>query len=161
VSLAELTKAFAIFPNGGKAIRLHHIVSIKDRNGKEYNAPPADANWPEEPEKPVEVPVPAPVVATEEGVEAEPQPEGPPVNPFLANLNQFQVYDKRLAYIMTNLLNGVTLYGTAGAAGRLNPNLGGKTGTTNNFVDALFVGFSSDVVVGAWAGFDDNRPLGY
>lgn len=161
VSLAELTKAFAIFPNGGKAIRLHHIVSIKDRNGKEYNAPPADANWPEEPEKPVEVPVPSPVVATEEGVEAEPQPEGPPVNPFLENLNQFQVYDKRLAYIMTNLLNGVTLYGTAGAAGRLNPNLGGKTGTTNNFVDALFVGFSNDIVVGTWAGFDDNRPLGY
>lgn len=160
VSLAELAKAYAIFPNGGKAIRLHHIVSIKDRNGKEYVAPPADPNWPEVPEKVETPPTPA-VMATEEGGESEPLPVLPPVNPFLENLNQFQVYDKRLAYIMTNLLNGVTLHGTAGAAGRLNPHLGGKTGTTNNFVDSLFVGFSSDVVVGAWAGFDDNRPLGY
>lgn len=160
VSLAELTKAFAIFPNGGKAIRLHHIVSIKDRSGKEYVAPPADPNWPEVPEK-VETP-PAPTTAeTSEEADGEVKAEQPSVNPFLENLNQFQVYDKRLAYLMTNLLNGVTLYGTASAAGKLSPNLGGKTGTTNNFVDALFVGFSNDVVVGSWAGFDDNRPLGY
>jgi penicillin-binding protein 1A len=62
---------------------------------------------------------------------------------------------------MTNLLKGVTNYGTAKAASSLNLNLGGKTGTTNNYVDALFVGFSSNLVVGAWAGFDDNRSLGY
>ena len=63
---------------------------------------------------------------------------------------------------MTNLLRGVTLYGTAASAGKaLGVNIGGKTGTTNNYVDALFVGFTSNLVVGAWAGFDDNRPLGY
>lgn len=45
ISLAELTKGFAIFPNGGKAVRLRHIISIKDRNGKAYPIPAADADW--------------------------------------------------------------------------------------------------------------------
>ncbi len=62
---------------------------------------------------------------------------------------------------MTNILRGVTIYGTAAIAGKLSSNIGGKTGTTNNYVDALFVGFSEKLVVGAWAGFDDNRSLGY
>lgn len=152
VSLVELTKAYAIFPNGGRAVRLHHITSIRDRNGKSYNIPAADPAWPNLPE-----------------VEAAPKEETQVVevekntgNPFLSNLNPTQVLDPRVAYIMTNLLRGVALYGTGAAAGRaLGPNIGGKTGTTNNYVDAVFVGFSSNIVVGAWSGFDDNRSLGY
>ncbi len=153
LSLAELTKAYAIFPNGGRAVRLHHITSIKDRNGKSYAVPTADANWP--------------VQEVEAAPKEDVVTEGAtPVrsigNPFLTNLTPTQVLDPRLAYIMTNLLRGVTLYGTAAAAGSaLGGNIGGKTGTTNNYVDALFVGFSSNLVVGAWAGFDDNKPLGY
>lgn len=144
ISLAELTKGYAIFPNGGKAVRLHHITSIKDRTGKSYPVPAADSDWPKEKEK-------------VEQTEVEPTN----VNPFQAALSGAQVYDPRLAYVMANILKGVTLYGTAAAAGRLSTNIGGKTGTTNNYVDALFVGFSSNVVVGTWVGFDDNRPLGY
>lgn len=151
ISLAELTKGFAVFPNGGKAIRLVNITSIKDRTGKSYPVPVADTNWKSD-EKKVAEPTPA---------AAEGAVSPPAGNPFLADLNQTQVYDKRLAYLMTNLLRGVTLYGTAASAGRLSSNVGGKTGTTNNFVDALFVGFTSNLVVGTWAGFDDNRPLGY
>nr|MBA2403299.1 hypothetical protein [Bdellovibrionales bacterium] len=95
----------------------------------------------------------------EVAVEGEVKSSG---NPFISNLNPTQVLDPRAAYLMTNLLRGVTLYGTAAAAGRtLGGNIGGKTGTTNNYVDALFVGFSANVVVGAWVGFDDNRSLGY
>lgn len=150
ISLAELAKGYAVFPNGGKAIRLHHITSIKDRTGKSYPIPTADPNWPETPEK-----APTPVETSETAAAV---PQG---NPFQANLSSVQVYDPRLAYVMTNILRGVTLYGTAAAAGRLTTNIGGKTGTTNNYVDALFVGFSSNLVVGTWAGFDDNRPLGY
>lgn len=150
ISLAELTKGYAVFPNGGRAIRLVHITSIKDRNGKTYPPPAADQPWKVEPPKP-EVP---------EGTPPEVAP--PTGNPFLANLGGTQVYDPKLAYIMTNLLRGVTIYGTAGAAAvRLGTNIGGKTGTTNNYVDALFVGFTNNIVAGAWAGFDDNRPLGY
>ena len=152
ISLAELTKGYAVFPNGGKAIRLHHITSIKDRNGKSYPIPPADANWPQEPAKPEPAPV---VEGTDEMTNV---PQG---NPFQQNLSSIQVYDPRLAYVMTNILRGVTLYGTAASAGKLSTNIGGKTGTTNNYIDALFVGFSANLVVGTWAGFDDNRPLGY
>lgn len=153
ISLIELTKAYAIFPSGGRAVRLHHITSIRDRNGKSYTIPAADSAWPTQPE-----------------VEAAPKDETVVVggevkaagNPFLSNLNPTQVLDPRVAFIMTNLLRGVTLYGTAATAGRaLGGNIGGKTGTTNNYVDALFVGFSANLVVGAWAGFDDNRSLGY
>lgn len=160
VSLAELTKGFAIFPNGGKAIRLKHITSIKDRYGNSHTIPEADAAWPEPTEKTSVTPEPIPVVAeaTEDGV-VEPEKF---VNPFLTNLNRTQVLDPRVAFIMTNLLRGVALYGTASGAGKaLGGNVGGKTGTTNNYVDALFVGFSSNAVVGSWAGFDDNRSLGF
>jgi penicillin-binding protein 1A len=149
ISLAELTKGYAVFPNGGRAIRLVHITSIKDRTGKSYPPPAADLPWKAEASKPESTNAPA----------VEGQPAG---NPFLANLGSGQVYDPRLAYVMTNLLRGVTIYGTAGAAAaRLGTNIGGKTGTTNNYVDALFVGFTHNIVAGAWAGFDDNRPLGY
>lgn len=150
ISLAELTKGYAIFPNGGKAIRLRHIVSIKDRNGKTYPIPAADADW-------AEADLPTPLTTELE----EPDSKAGLGNPFQQNLGGRQVYDPRLAAIMTNLLNGVTLYGTATSAAKLSPRLGGKTGTTNNYVDALFVGFSSQIVVGTWAGFDDNRSLGY
>jgi penicillin-binding protein 1A len=146
ISLTELTKGYAIFPNGGKAVRLKHITSIIDRNGKKYSIPSGDMDWKTESETQVTEQTPIPTVVS---------------NPFLTNLNASQVYDPRLAFVMTNLLRGVTLYGTAAAAGRLSSNIGGKTGTTNNFVDALFVGFSSNLVVGTWIGFDDNRPLGY
>lgn len=148
ISLAELTKAYAVFPNGGKAIRLQHVISIKDRTGKTYTVPSVDPAWKTEPKSP------QPEVV--EGVAPDENS-----NPFLASLSGAQVYDERLAYVMTNLLRGVTLYGTAAAAGKLSTNIGGKTGTTSNYVDALFVGFSENLVVGAWAGFDDNRPLGY
>jgi penicillin-binding protein 1A len=150
ISLVELVKAYAIFPNAGRAIRVKHITSIEDRTGKSYPVPAADAAWKVAPEP--------------EKKEAVLEDEvSPPANPFLSSLsaNAGQVYDKRLAYLMTNILKGVTVYGTAGAASKLGANIGGKTGTTNNYVDALFVGFSNNLVVGTWAGFDDNRPLGY
>lgn len=159
ISLAELTKAYAVFPNGGRAVRLHHIVSIKDRTGKTYPIPSADPAWPETQDEPVVVAEALPVVSPEGSeVPVAPKPAG---NPFLSGLNPNQVYDHKLAYLMTNLLKGVATYGTGAQAGKLSPNLGGKTGTTNNYVDALFVGFSENLVVGAWAGFDDNRPMGY
>lgn len=150
ISLAELAKGYAVFPNGGKAVRLHHISSIRDRTGKAYPVPTADQDWPQTETKPVEE---TPVESVDEVVKMG--------NPFHESLNQTQVYDPRLAYLMTNLLRGVTQYGTAASASRVSTNIGGKTGTTNNYVDALFVGFSENIVVGTWAGFDDNRPLGF
>jgi penicillin-binding protein 1A len=64
------------------------------------------------------------------------------------------------AFIMTNLLHGVVLHGTAAKAAALEWPLAGKTGTTNDFGDAWFTGFDPNITVGVWVGFDDKKPLG-
>ena len=64
------------------------------------------------------------------------------------------------AYIITNLLEGVVQHGTAAAARSLNWPLGGKTGTTDDYTDAWFIGFDPDITVGVWVGFDQKRPIG-
>ncbi len=58
------------------------------------------------------------------------------------------------------LLQAVTRFGTGAAAASLNHPLGGKTGTTNDYTDAWFVGFSPSVTCGTWIGFDDRKSLG-
>ncbi len=63
------------------------------------------------------------------------------------------------AYLITNLLRGVVSYGTGYYAKRLGRPLGGKTGTTQDQRDLLFIGFSPDLVCGVWMGYDDFRPL--
>jgi penicillin-binding protein 1A len=64
------------------------------------------------------------------------------------------------AYVMTNLLRGVVQRGTAAKAAALNWPIGGKTGTTDDYTDAWFVGFDPDITVGVWTGFDQKRTMG-
>lgn len=64
------------------------------------------------------------------------------------------------AGILVDMLQGVVQEGTGKRARRLNMPVGGKTGTTNDFKDALFVGFSPAVACGVWVGMDDASPLG-
>jgi penicillin-binding protein 1A len=65
------------------------------------------------------------------------------------------------ARTMTGLLEGVILHGTAASAGaKLKHALGGKTGTTNDFTDAWFIGFSPTITCGVWVGFDQKISLG-
>ena len=73
-----------------------------------------------------------------------------------------EVISPQTAYLMTNLLEGVVQRGTAAAASVLlnDSPLGGKTGTTDNFSDAWFIGFSPSLCVGVWVGKDDNTTLG-
>ena len=70
------------------------------------------------------------------------------------------VVSARTARIMTSLLREVVLHGTAYTASKLNHPLGGKTGTTNDFTDAWFVGFSPSITCGVWVGFDEKKTLG-
>ncbi len=149
ISLTELVKSYAIFANGGKRLSLQAIVSVKDRHGKKYNF---DAEVKSEIVAP-----PVTAVTEEPPAEVNPLQE----NPWRQNLTDKQVYDPRLAFVMTRILEGVVQYGTAAAAKSVAPNLAGKTGTTNNYVDALFVGYSGSVVAGSWIGFDGNSTLGY
>ena len=71
-----------------------------------------------------------------------------------------EVISVETARTMMVLLKAVTTYGTGAAAAALNHPLGGKTGTTNDFTDAWFIGFSPSVTCGTWIGFDDRQTLG-
>jgi len=64
------------------------------------------------------------------------------------------------ARVMVELLQGAVQHGTGYAARQLNHPLAGKTGTTNDFTDAWFVGFSPSVTCGVWVGYDEKKTLG-
>jgi len=64
------------------------------------------------------------------------------------------------AFVMTNLLRGVVQRGTAAKASALNWPLAGKTGTTDDYTDAWFIGFDPDITVGVWLGLDLKKPIG-
>jgi len=66
----------------------------------------------------------------------------------------------RTARIMTSMLREVVLHGTGIAAASLKLPLAGKTGTTNDFTDAWFVGFSPSMTAGVWIGYDEKKSLG-
>jgi penicillin-binding protein 1A len=70
------------------------------------------------------------------------------------------VINSRTARIMTAMLREVVLHGTAVAASKLPFAAAGKTGTTNDFTDAWFVGFSPTLTCGVWMGFDEKKSLG-
>ncbi|MGD0830050.1 MAG: PBP1A family penicillin-binding protein [Terracidiphilus sp.] len=71
-----------------------------------------------------------------------------------------EVIDQKTARTMLSLLRAVTQFGTGAAAAQLNHPLGGKTGTTSDYTDAWFLGFSPSVTCGVWVGFDSRESLG-
>ena len=79
--------------------------------------------------------------------------------PIIKN-TQERVFSEETAYQMTSILSGAVERGTAKKLKSLNVPLGGKTGTTNDNYDAWFIGFSSDLVIGVYVGFDNPRTLG-
>jgi penicillin-binding protein 1A len=70
------------------------------------------------------------------------------------------VIGSRTARIMTSMLREVVLRGTAIAAAKMPYPLAGKTGTTNDFTDAWFIGFSPSLTCGVWIGYDEKKSLG-
>ncbi|HEY2434031.1 MAG TPA: PBP1A family penicillin-binding protein [Vicinamibacterales bacterium] len=64
------------------------------------------------------------------------------------------------AFVMLNLLRGVIERGTGVKAAALNWPIAGKTGTTEDFGDAWFIGFDPDLTLGVWVGYDQKKPLG-
>jgi penicillin-binding protein 1A len=68
--------------------------------------------------------------------------------------------NERTARIMTSMLREVVLHGTGVAAAKLPFPVAGKTGTTNDFTDAWFMGFSPTMTCGVWVGYDEKKSLG-
>jgi penicillin-binding protein 1A len=71
-----------------------------------------------------------------------------------------EVISKEVAYMITNMLEDVVQKGTGVRARELGRQIAGKTGTTNDFGDAWFIGYTPNIVTGVWVGFDDRRSLG-
>jgi penicillin-binding protein 1A len=78
-----------------------------------------------------------------------------------AKVLQYKVCEPEVAYIMTNIMQSVVNNGTATAA-RQNYNwaAAGKTGTTDDYRDAWFIGFNKELICGIWTGFDNNKTMG-
>jgi penicillin-binding protein 1A len=71
-----------------------------------------------------------------------------------------EVISQQIARQMMVLLRAVTEHGTGAAVAQLNHPLGGKTGTTSDFTDAWFLGFSPSITCGVWVGYDNEQSLG-
>jgi len=71
-----------------------------------------------------------------------------------------QVIRPEIAYLITNLLKGAIERGTGWKAAEISRPAAGKTGTTNDYRDAWFIGYTPDLLAGVWVGYDDHRTIG-
>jgi len=71
-----------------------------------------------------------------------------------------QIFSSQTAYQITSILEGATRTGTAKKLRDLKMDLAGKTGTTNKNTDTWFIGFTSNLVIGVYVGYDEPKPLG-
>jgi penicillin-binding protein 1A len=71
-----------------------------------------------------------------------------------------QAISEETAFVVTSMLIDVIQKGTASKANFIDRPIAGKTGTTNNFIDAWFIGYTPNLVVGVWVGFDEEHTLG-
>ncbi len=136
-TVLRLTTAYAMLVNGGKRITPTLIDRIQDRNGKTIFT--HDKR-----------------VCTNCGPLLEWSSQ---VTPEIEDVRP-QINDPRTTYQMVSILEGVVQRGTATRLKDMNRPLAGKTGTTNDSKDAWFIGFSPDLVVGVYVGYDDPKPLG-
>jgi penicillin-binding protein 1A len=131
----KITGAYAAFANGGRRVDPHLIEVIEDREGKIlFRADKRDCP------------------RCNAGFNGD---ESPRIAP-----GGRQVIDPVTAYQITSMLEGVVQRGTATQARVLGRPVAGKTGTTNEYRSAWFVGYTPQIVVGVFVGFDDNRSLG-
>ncbi len=135
-TLMNLTAAYAPFVNGGKKIDPKLISRIQDRRGKTI--------FQEKSRK---------CIGCDKFINENFE------FPKIEN-NTARVMSEETAYQMTSILQGAVQRGTAKKLKSLNVPLAGKTGTTNDNYDAWFIGFSSNLVIGVYIGYDNPKTLG-
>ena len=135
-TLIDLTSAYAPFVNGGNKINPKLISRIQDRRGKTI--------FQEKNRK---------CIGCDKFIIDE-------INlPEIKSTNK-KIISEETAYQMTSILQGSVERGTAKKLKTLKVPLAGKTGTTNDNFDAWFIGFSSNLVIGVYVGFDNPKTLG-
>jgi penicillin-binding protein 1A len=135
VSMLEMTSGFAVFANGGEKIKPIFIKKIVTMKGEvlEENIPYIEIEEKEEEQETSEMP-----------------------SPILKE----KVISTQNAFIMTHLLQGVVQHGTGQRAKVLGRPIAGKTGTSSDYADAWFVGYTPSLLTGVWVGFDEKTSLG-
>ncbi|MCC5779689.1 penicillin-binding protein 1A [Nitratireductor sp. B36] len=135
-TVMRMVSAYAVMANGGKQIVPSLIDRIQDRYGKTvYKHDRRECVG---------------CVASEWKGQEEPE---------IIN-DRDQVLDPMTAYQITSMMQGVVSRGTAVTVSELGRPIAGKTGTTNDEKDAWFVGYTPDLVVGVFMGYDTPRPMG-
>jgi len=135
VSMLELTGAFSVFANGGERVKPIFIKKIVTMKGEVLE------------EK-------YPYVELEEKEEEEETPEPP------SPVQKERAISPQNAFIMTYLLQGVVQHGTGQRAKVLGRPIAGKTGTSSDYADAWFIGYTPSLLTTVWVGFDDKTSLG-
>ncbi len=135
-SLINLTAAYASFANGGKKVSPNLISRIQDRRGKTIFR-----------------------LDNKKCIGCDKFLNNSKEYPAIQYENE-RIFSEETAYQMTSILEGAVKRGTAKKLRDLKVPLAGKTGTTNNNYDAWFIGFSSDLVIGVYVGFDSPKTLG-
>jgi len=157
VALEEQLVAYSVFPNRGYFVTNVYVKRIVDRDGKiiEENDPPVLLD------DPVEAGSQASVQKVSHD-RSQPVSFGDLDSSAKSAMPARRRIDEGTAYIMTTLLQGVVQEGTATILKRIvgRPDIAGKTGTTNENIDAWFMGFSPDYTCGVWVGFDGEVSLG-
>ncbi len=135
-TLMRMVIAYSMFVNGGKRVEPILVDQVQDRYGQR-------------------------VFRTDQrsckdcrdiAWQGQPHPELPDIRE--------EVIAAHTAYQITSMLEGVVERGTGKTIGKVGKPLGGKTGTTNEEKDAWFVGFSPNLTVGVFVGFDQPKPMG-
>ena len=145
MTLLELTRAYAVYPRGGTRVIPRFIRQVTDPEGNTLlgDVPLGD--------------IPPPILKPMDGendadLETYPDSEIAPTLPVVSPAD---------AYLVSDLLRTVVQEGTGRRLKALGRTLAGKTGTTNDFTDAWFMGFSPELTTGVWVGHDDNQKLGW
>jgi penicillin-binding protein 1A len=168
ISPLEMTRTYALFPRLGRKVNPIFITKVFDRDGKllEENKPqllPSKMKLAHL--EPQTAPRTEPLQMSSPTPSGSPAPRSTaavgPASPYPLPDDPDQVMDPRVAFVMTHLMTEVVAYGTGHEAKNLNRAAAGKTGTTNEYIDAWFMGFTPEVVTGVWVGNDSpNKPIG-
>jgi len=135
-TLLNLSSAYSVFANGGKTIEPSLVDLIQDQNGK--------------------------IIYQKKNYQCEGCNE---ISQELKSYPKVTTTEKAVlteatSYQMVSILEGVIDRGTGKQMNNIKIPLAGKTGTTNNNLDAWFIGFTPDLVIGVYVGFDEPRTLG-
>ncbi|HUS23679.1 MAG TPA: penicillin-binding protein 1A [Candidatus Binatia bacterium] len=162
----EMSRAYAVFANGGFLVEPYFIDEIRTNAGRVLlQAQPrvacpecAEARVAQAAGVPAEsAPVTAPATAALPAGDAAPAAGSGSVAPLAP-----RVVEPRLVYLARDMMRDVVTRGTGARVHELGRNdLAGKTGTTNDEADAWFYGYSSGLVTVSWLGFDTPQPLGH